>query len=516
MTVVDVRDLSIAVGERDIVRSVSFTLAAGEVTALVGESGSGKTTTALALLGEHPAGARVSGRVEVAGAPVPPAPGTVGYLPQHPSAALNPVRRIGPVLHEIAHAHVRATTRRERRERTRARVREAMRQARLPDAERLLRRYPHQLSGGQQQRMVLAHELAGRPRVLIADEPTTGQDGVTRGQLVAELRAVAQRGVAVLLLTHDLDLVRALANQVLVMHSGEVLESGTCSEVLGAPRHSYTRRLVEAQPDLVVADRAADSPGRPLMSVRGLTARHGRTTTLHDISLDIHPGDRLAVLGRSGSGKTTLARCLAGLHPHGGEIRLGDQALAPGLRRRSRDQLARVQYVFQDARASFNEFAPVLDQVARTAERLRGASASEARVRAADALARLGVAESSAARRPRSLSGGELQRAALVRAVLAEPDVLICDEITSGLDAVTQAELLDVLAKVQQDTGCALVVITHDLGVVAELADRVLVLHAGRAVEQGPTARLLADPQHAVTAQLVAAAKDPAAARTDP
>jgi peptide/nickel transport system ATP-binding protein len=479
----------VRVGARDIVSDVSFSMAAGEIVALVGESGSGKTTTALALLGEKPAAAHLTGQVEVAGSTVdssssPPA-GVVGYIPQHPSAALNPVRRIGPVLREIARLHGGETP-------VQQRVLDALRQAQMPDGSRFLRRYPHQLSGGQQQRVVLAHQLVGQPKVLIADEPTTGQDVVIRAQLIEELRAVAKQGIAILLLTHDLELVRALADYVLVMHRGSVVESGPLEDVFGSPQHQYTIRLINA---------AAPQPGpapvledsTPVVSVRRLVAGHRRIDTLHDISLEIRPRDRIAIVGRSGSGKTTLARCIAGLHPfRKGEILLGSTPLSPLLRRRSFSQLARIQYVFQDARASFNEFVPVLDQVARTAERLRGLPRAEARARAIDGLARLGIAESNATRLPGSMSGGELQRAALVRATLAEPDLLICDEITSGLDTVTQADLLDVLGKLQEDTGCALVVITHDLAVVAGLAHRVLLMDDGRIVEHGRTADVLA------------------------
>jgi peptide/nickel transport system ATP-binding protein len=496
---IGVRDLTVTVGGSEIVSGVSFSLTGGEITALVGESGSGKTTTALALLGEHPAGARVTGHVEVAG--------TVGYIPQHPSTALNPVRRIGSVLREIARLHVDAKPGAERRKLVRQRVLEALRQAQIPDAETLLRRYPHQLSGGQQQRVVLAHQLVGRPKVLIADEPTTGQDAVIRAQLVTELRAVADQGIAILLLTHDLQLVSALASHVLVMNHGTIVESGPCDEVLVAPQHPHTRRLVDAQSGPAVPAPETLETREPVVSVRGLVAGHRRVDTLHDVSLDIHAGDKIAVLGRSGSGKTTLARCLVGLHPHRtGEILLDTTRLSPLLRRRTPEQLARIQYVFQDARASFSEFVPVLDQVARTAVRLRGLSSSEARRRALDELARLGITESGAARRPASLSGGELQRAALVRATLAEPDVLICDEITSGLDTATQADLLDVLRELQDDTGCALVVITHDLAVVASLADRVLVMDDGRIVEQGRSADVLSKPGHPATHALVTAA----------
>lgn len=471
MTVVEVSNLIVRIADRSIVDNVSFSLAAGSITALVGASGSGKTTTALALLGEKPAGATVTGDVRI--------DGPVGYMPQQPSAALNPVRRIGAVLREIARLHVPRTE-------VRQRVLEALRQAQLPDGEQLLRRYPHQLSGGQQQRVVLAHELIGRPKVLIADEPTTGQDALIRAGLIDELRSVAHQGIAILLLTHDLELVRRLADHVLVMSNGTIV--GT-----DVPTSPPTPSSLAPQ-----------SPTPRLLDVRRLTAGHRRVETLHEVSLTIDSGDTLAVVGRSGSGKTTLARCIAGLHPHRkGELLLGTTRLSPLLRRRSREQLARIQYVHQDARASFNEFVPVVDQVARTAERLRGRADSHQR--ALDQLAELGISEATASRLPAALSGGELQRAALARALLAEPDLLICDEITSGLDTVAQADLIAVLRRLQESTGCALVVITHDFSVVADLTRRVAVMDAGRVVEQGTTADVLADPTHPITRALVAA-----------
>lgn len=481
---VHVRDLTVRIDGREIVSSVSFSLAPGTITALVGESGSGKTTTALSLLDEAPPGAAVSGTVEIEGAAR-----RAGYVPQHPSTALNPVRRIGPVLEEIARLHVTARSRRERRDLVRERVSEALQRAQLPDGVRLLRRFPHQLSGGQQQRVVLAHALIGRPGLLIADEPTTGQDAITRGEIAEELRTVAQDGVTVLLLTHDLQLVRMIADHIMVMRHGKVVESGSSTEVLEAPRHPYTRRLVAA----TLTDTSytpEPTASEPLLSAEGLGARQrhdGRyVDVLTDVDLMIHTGDRMAVVGRSGSGKTTLARCLAGLHPFNrGELRLDGEPLSPQLRRRSREQLAHVQYVFQDARASFSEFTPVIDQVARTAQRLRGLDRTSAHAAATTHLARLGVSTETAAKPPTALSGGELQRAALVRATLAEPRLLICDEITSGLDASTRADLLEVLGQIQEETGCALVLITHDLDVVARFADRVVEVDSGR-VSEGP------------------------------
>ncbi|WP_406691483.1 ATP-binding cassette domain-containing protein [Saccharopolyspora sp. ID03-671] len=492
MTAVAAHDVTITAGDCTLLSAASFTLRAGQITALVGESGSGKTTLARVLLGETAPGVTVTGTVEIEGAAVDSgfAPGTVGYIPQQPSAALNPVRRVGSVLAEIARLHVPKAQVRER-------VLEALRQAQMPDGQRYLRRYPHQLSGGQQQRVVLAQALIGRPRVLIADEPTTGQDPVIRSQLGAELRAVAEQGIAILLLTHDLDLVREIADRVLSIE-GSVLEE---SDVDSLDR-----------PDPVVPQ--AQAGADPVLRVRGLRAGHRDGDTLHHIELDIAPGERVAVLGRSGSGKTTLARCIAGLHRfRSGEILLDDHRLSPVLRRRSREQLARVQYVFQDARASFGEFTPVLHQVARTAERLRGLDPTEARARAIEELEALGLPESSVGRLPSALSGGELQRAALVRALLAEPDVLICDEITSGLDARRREDLLGILAKLQTNTRCALLMITHDLHAVAALSHRVLIVDDGRVVEHGRTSAVLDSPQHAATRALVHAATPETAGR---
>jgi peptide/nickel transport system ATP-binding protein len=482
--VVHVEDLRAVAGQRTLLDGISFALAAGRVLALVGASGSGKTTTGLALLGEHPPGVVVTGRVSVTG--------RVGFVPQHPSSALNPVRRIGGVFREIAALHEGDDL-----------VATALRRARVPAD--LLRRFPHQLSGGQQQRVVLAQALIGDPAVLVADEPTTGQDPITRAEVVDELAAVVAQGVAVVLLTHDLDVVRALADEVVVLRAGRVVEAGSADDVLNRPREEYTRALVAAQPRVTVPAEAPET--LPRLEVRDLTATHRKAAVLHGVSVEVGAGECLAIVGRSGSGKTTLARCVAGLHAAGtGDVLLDGRPLARSLRRRPHDDLAAVQYVFQDARGSFDEHRSVLDQIARTAVRLRGSSTSDARRDALAELAAVGVDEATARRRPAGLSGGELQRAALVRALLARPDVLICDEITSGLDTLTQAGLLDQLADLRAAHGCALVLISHDLGVVARLADRVAVLHQGHVVESGPARDVLGSPTHPVTVGLLGGA----------
>jgi len=474
--VAEIEDLRIEIGGRAIVDGVSLRALPGKVTALVGSSGSGKTTTGLALLGEYPAGARVTGRVRVAD-------GLAGYVPQHPAAVLNPARRVGALLGDIARGQVRHLPRSERRAAARERVLTALSLAQLPDGEEVLRRYPHQLSGGQQQRVVLAQALLLGARVVVADEPTTGQDPVTKRRIVERLSAVAAQGIAVVLLSHDLDVVRTLADEVVVMRDGRMVESGPAERVWHTPDHTWTRQLLAAHGPAPKATGSAPT-GEAVLRVHGLTARHGATPVLRTDGLTVSGGTCLAVLGPSGSGKTTLGRCLAGLHrDHDGQVLLDGTPLPRSLRSRTREQIAAVQYVFQDARAAFDEHRPVLDQVARTAIRLRGAAPAAARAEARTVLDRLGLADELAHRLPEQLSGGELQRAALARALLARPRVLVCDEITSGLDTVTRRGLLDLLATLLRDRDdLALILITHDAATAA-LASRTVVVEAGEATE---------------------------------
>ncbi|MFF2779372.1 ABC transporter ATP-binding protein [Streptomyces sp. NPDC058052] len=454
--VAETAGLRVEAGGRTLLDGVDLTVRAGRITALVGPSGSGKTTTGRALLGEFPPGARVTGRI------VTPGAGHVGYVPQHPAAVLNPVRRAGALLADIA--ALRPGSRRDRRER----VEQALRDAQLPDPDLVLRRYPHQLSGGQQQRVVLAQALLLGARLIVADEPTTAQDPATRQGLVETLARVAERGVAVVLLSHDHDVVRRLAEETVVLRAGRVARRGPTAEVLPVPPLPAPRRPPAA-------------PAAARLAVRGLTARHGRVAVLHGVDVDVAPGECLAVVGRSGSGKTTLGRCLAGLHSaHDGTVLLDDTPLPRSLRARDRARLAAVQYVFQDPRAAFDEHRPVLDQVARTAVRLRGADRATARRAAVRTLERLGLTEEKTRNRPGELSGGELQRAAVARALLAEPRVLICDEITSGLDPAARDTLLAHLAALRDRRDLALILITHDLTAADTLADRTAVLDAGR------------------------------------
>ncbi|WP_316043573.1 ATP-binding cassette domain-containing protein [Actinomadura sp. CNU-125] len=358
-----------------------------------------------------------------------------------------------------------------------------------------MRRFPHQFSGGQRQRVALAQALACGPSALVLDEPSTGLDTVTRLALARELAALADAGTALLLLSHDHDLVRS-------RRRGRRLRRRPRRR-RGAPADVLPR----AEPP--APGRAPRPSGPARLDVRNLTAwlRPGRRgEVLRDVSLSLAPGDCLGVAGPSGGGKTTLARCVAGLHErHRGAIVLDGTPLPP-LRRRDDMRKRAVQYVWQETRGSFDERRPVLDQVGRTAVRLRGSAPDEAAAEAADLLERLGVAPRTARRRPARLSGGELQRAAFARAVLARPDVLICDEITTALDDEAAARVLAEVARLR-GAGASVLWIGHDLALLAAVADRLLVLDGGRTVDHGDVGRVLAAPGSETTRLLIRAAR---------
>jgi peptide/nickel transport system ATP-binding protein len=474
--VLSVRGLTARVGDTELLTGIEFDLHAGEVLAVIGPSGSGKSTLGLALLGEAAAGVRLSGSVragetELVGAGPAARGRRAGYLPQHPGAVLDPLRRVGPVLHEMA----ASVPGRDRAARSAA-VRAALRAAQLPERQ-LSRRFPHQLSGGQQQRVALALTLVTEPRVIVLDEPTTGLDPDTTRALIDSLAQLARTGVALVLLTHDHDAAHALAHKVLVVRSGRIAGHGPATRVLA--------RL----PAAPVAEPAATT-GRPRLRARGLTVLTAAGHPILD-HVDLHApaGSAVAVVGPSGAGKTTLARVLAGLTaPHCGTVEVDHTVLRPDVRDRDHAQRRAVQYIHQDSRASFAAHRGVLEQVARPAVLLRGRRPEEARAEAIEVLRLLGVDETTATRRPRALSGGQLQRAAVARALLAEPAVIVADEATSALDAAHRGELITLLDRLRREARTTLVLVSHDLEFVAQIAATTLVLHEGRIVDQGPTA----------------------------
>ncbi|NDL55514.1 ATP-binding cassette domain-containing protein [Phytoactinopolyspora sp. XMNu-373] len=490
-----VRNFSAEVGGEPIVRPLSFEVRPGQALALVGESGSGKTTTGLAIAGEHADGVTVHGEIviEDPGGENPGdersanASSRVGYIPQHPASVLAPARRVGAVLREAAATHVpRGCRGRARRERIDRLVRRAVERARVGRADVLLCRYPHELSGGQQQRIVLAQALVGDPALVVADEPTTGQDPANRAAIVAEFERLLSEGVALVLLSHDLEVVRRLSSESIVLRRGAVVERG--ARVWTAPRHEYTRQLIEASG--LGAGMSAELPARArtiVVRTAGLAVQLGSgrrvTEVLRGIDVTVGDGECVAVVGESGAGKTTLARCIAGLRPPSeGTVQIMGRVVAAHAARRSANDLAACQYVFQDARASFAPFRTVGDQAARTAVRLRGLEHRAAYAEAQELADRVGLGRELLSRHVDELSGGELQRAALVRALLARPKVLVCDEITSGLDVVTREHVLGLLASLRDD-GLALLVVTHEAAVARRLAHRVVEIADGRVLD---------------------------------
>jgi peptide/nickel transport system ATP-binding protein len=378
----------------------------------------------------------------------------------------------------------------------------------LPSDEAFARRYPHELSGGQQQRVAIALAFFLKPSVVVMDEPTTGLDVTTKlliADLARELAAAEQ--ASVVFISHDLPLLFRVAQRLVVMHEGRVVETGTPADLLEHAAHPYTQRLLAAW-RLGGSPTPATEGTRQVLSVRGLSAGYGDVQILHEVELSLGVGECLAVVGESGSGKTTTARAISGLHAeHSGRILLYGEPLATEVGRRSRAQRRAIQYVFQNPWGSLNPRRRVGASVAITAQYLCGLSRSAAEEVAVQTLLDVGLRADHAQAMPQHLSGGQRQRAALARALAAGPDVLVCDEVTSSLDASVQADIVALLKRIQAERGLSMVFITHDLALAGELAHRVAVLKDGRLLETGPSAEVLANPREAYTAELVRAAR---------
>ena len=502
-------------GGREVLHGVDYAVAPGEILALVGESGSGKTTAALAALGHFRTGlVHTGGTIRFDGhteshddlLTVPPATirgirgRLVSYVPQDPALSLNPLLRIGTQVSEVLEAHGYDGD-------VGARVQEVLTDVGLDCDDAFLGRYPHQLSGGQQQRVGIAAAFATRPDVVVLDEPTTGLDVTTQDLVLDTVRELVTRSrTAALYITHDLAVVAGLADRVSVMQAGEVVETGTVRQVLTAPEHPYTQSLIAAVPDLdrIVERDAAPSgadAGAPLLQVTGAGKSYGPRTVLDGIDLELWPGECRMLLGESGSGKTTLARGLAGLLDlDTGSLTLRGEPLATP---RSYAQLRSVQYVFQSPFASLNPRRTVASSLEVPLRHLTDLDADARRARVLDMLGQVRLDDTFAGRYPGGLSGGERQRAAIARALVTAPDVLVCDEVTSALDVSVQAAIVDLLATVRRELGTAMLFVTHNIALARQVADRIAVLQGGRIVEQGTVEDVLADPQHAYTRQLL-------------
>jgi peptide/nickel transport system ATP-binding protein len=549
----DLHGVEVAFDSVPAVRSVSYSVAAGEVVAVVGESGSGKTVTAMSLLGLLPSNARVSGRALLSGRDLytmTPAElravrgGEVGMVFQEPMSALNPVFTVGDQLVEAILVHNRLS-----KEDARKQALELLDLVGLPSPSQRFRAYPHELSGGQLQRIVIAMAVANEPKLLIADEPTTALDVTVQAEILELLRDLRSRlDTAILLITHDMGVVADLADRVVVMYDGRVVEQGPVASIFAAPAEKYTQELLGSvislgstatagveralTSDLVVRAghlAAADHPAResvpdvpadqPVLRISNLSVVYGgrfrslAVRAADQVSLHVEPGEVLGLVGESGSGKSTVAGAVTGLvKATGGQILIDGNDVARVRGRAAKALRRRIGVVFQDPLSSLNPRATVGDSVAEPIllhKVLRGPSVDN---RVAELLESVQLSASLRTRYPHELSGGQRQRVCIARALALQPDLLVADEPTSALDVSVQAKVLDLFRDLQQQHQFACLFISHDLAVIEQLAGRVAVMHRGHVVEQGPTKAVLAEPLHPYTQRLLAAAPvaDPA------
>ena len=539
----------------EILHGVDMDLYRGEIVGLVGESGSGKTTAGLAALGHVRTGLTITdGSVtlysrdgqttdvlslsddevrDLRGA-------RVAYIPQDPALSLNPAIRIGDQIREVLDIHGYGANATERADR----VREVMRDVNLPDTDEYLARWPHQLSGGQQQRVGIAMAFAMYPDVLILDEPTTGLDVTTQHHVLQTIRSMTMKNdVASLYITHDLAVVGELVDRVVVMLRGDIVEEGPYNAVLYNPKHAYTRKLLGAIPDLegekdiagnhrwtkswaeahqtettstatAATSATADDAGaaatpaaadEPILRIRDLEMAYGDNKVLHGINLGIEAGESTLLLGESGSGKTTLARSVAGLNPgYTGDVLLRGEELAHSSRDRTLEHRKDIQYIFQSPFSSLNPRRTIGESMSVPLVMAGELSRDEQREIVEETLEAVQLDRSFYDRRPGDLSGGERQRAAIGRALVNAPSVLVCDEITSALDVSVQASILRLLAELRYERGLSLLFVTHNIALARHIATRVAVLNKGVIVDDGPVDNVLDNPQHEYTRSLLA------------
>jgi microcin C transport system ATP-binding protein len=522
-----IRDLSVSFeapgGAVPAVRHVSLDVRAGETLALVGESGSGKSVTALSVLQllPYPLASHPSGSIRFRGEELVGAPEAVlrrvrgdriAMIFQEPMTSLNPLHTLEKQVNEVLLVHKSLG-----RPAARTRTLELLRLVGLPDAERRLHAYPHQLSGGERQRVMIAMALANEPDLLIADEPTTALDVTIQAQILALLKDLQARfGMALLLITHDLTIVQRMADRVCLMTQGEIVEAGATADIFERPRHPYTKRLLAAQPKGAPPAAAADAPvimeGRDIKVWFPIKAGLWRRTVDHikavdGISVTVREGHTVGVVGESGSGKTTLGLALLRLLGSEGQIRFRGRELGGAHARELRPLRQEMQVVFQDP---FGSLSPRLSVAQIVEEGLavhrRGGTAAERRRMIDEALVEVGLDPESRDRYPHEFSGGQRQRIAIARAMVLRPRFVVLDEPTSALDMSVQAQIVDLLRELQARHNLAYLFISHDLRVVRALADEVIVMRAGRVVEQGPMTEVFEHPRQPYTRALMAAA----------
>ena len=498
-------------GTAVLVDDVSFTLRRGEVLGLIGESGAGKSTIGLSTLGYTRSGCVISGgallfegqdirtmsqaeRRDLRGR-------GVAYIAQSAAASFNPAMTIMDQVCEVAVRQGRMGSAEARTEAV-----ALFRELDLPNPDTFGARYPHQVSGGQLQRAMAAMAMAARPNLLVFDEPTTALDVTTQVEVLAAFRKlIRDYGTAALYITHDLAVVAQIADRIMVLRYGRMVELGSAAQVLYAPKEDYTRRLVAERTFGHASAAPASDREMPLLSVEGVTASYSKyADVIQDVSLDVWRGDTLAVVGESGSGKSTLARVMVGLLPRkAGDIRFEGQSLPARLADRSKEQLRRVQMIYQIPDVALNPRQTLLDIIGRPVSFYFGRSKADVRARVVELLRLIDLPESFISRYPTELSGGQKQRVSIARALAAEPDLIICDEVTSALDQLVGEEILRLLKRLQDELGVAYLFITHDLGTVKRIANKVAVMLKGKLVASGDTAAVFSPPLHPYTELLL-------------
>jgi peptide/nickel transport system ATP-binding protein len=495
----------------EIVKGVDVALGRREVLGLIGESGAGKSTIGLAAMGYTRDGCRISGgQVLFDGVDLVQASDEqrrrlrgvkIAYVAQSAAAAFNPAHTLDFQVCETAVQHGVMTP-----EQALQKARELYAKLQLPEPENFGQRYPHQVSGGQLQRAMTVMAMVCEPDMIVFDEPTTALDVTTQIEVLAAMKkAINEEDTAALYITHDLAVVAQIADRIKVLRYGETVEEGTTDGILNDPQEHYTRQLVNIRK--VAGDERAGSGDRYSLQASGITAAYGGSSGVHvlkDVSLAVPRGTTVAVVGESGSGKSTLARTMTGLLPPlEGEITLDGETLPPALKQRTREQLRRLQMIYQMPDVSINPRQKIEEIVGRPLTFYFGTRGKERRRRVEELLAQVELSADNADRLPAELSGGMKQRIGIARALAANPEVIICDEVTSALDQVVADDVLRLLLRIQAETQMSYVFITHDLATVRAIADSVAVMYKGEVVESGPTHEVLENPQTAYTQLLL-------------